>query len=314
MFWRRPPKPLPLPPAHELIEIERLAVDLAAEAGRRTIEAFRGGSAVEYKGKGEDNPVTEADRASEDLIRAGIAARFPDHCVIGEERQDVYRPDTAYLWVIDPIDGTTNFVNGLPLFAVSIGVLHHFRPVVGAIFVPNGTRTRPGVFHARLGGGAWCDDEPIRVAGDPKLTGGRTVARPGTFPGPFAVEKKLWRRLGEPRVLGSIAYELCYVAAGSLGYALFGSPKIWDIAAGLVIVREAGGLNLTQRRRGGWRELIAFEPGRRRAKEPLAHFRSGLDPLLVASPAVAQDLARGLRFRWPSLWQRLRRRVARWRK
>ena len=309
MFWRRPARPVPLPPPHELIAIERLATDLAHQAGRTAIEAFRRRVPVEYKGKGLDDPVTEADRAAEDLIRAGIAARFPTHCVIGEERQDTYQADTEYVWVIDPIDGTTNFVNRLPIFAVSIGVLHQFRPVAGAIFLSNTPQAEPGVFHARQGGGAWCDDEPIQVTTEGGLIAGRTVARPGNFSGAFKVRKSLRRKLGEPRVLGSIAYEYCYVASGALGYAIFGGPKIWDVAAGVIIAREAGGVNLTLARRRGWRDLTAFAPTRRRGKEPLEHFRGRLPPMLVAGPGIAGELAQGLGYRWPSLWQRLRHRL-----
>lgn len=296
-----------LPPAHELIAVERLAVDLAAEAGKFALEKFPQTQDVEYKGKGRDNPVTELDRASEDLIRAGIARTFPGHCVVGEERQDTYNPDTEYIWVIDPIDGTTNFVNGLPIFAVSIGVLHHFRPVVGAIFVPNGPTAGPGIYHARSGGGAWFGDRPVRVAAEEGLIAGRTVARPGGFPGFFEVKGKIRRKLGEPRVLGSIAYEFCAVASGSLGYALFGAPRLWDVAAGVTIVREAGGLNLTYRRKGGWQELTEFAPPRRRrkSKEPLAHFHRPLAPLICGTPGAARELAAGLAVRSPGLWRRL---------
>lgn len=283
-----------MPPAHELIEIERLACDLALAAGRQSVGSFRQHLRVEYKGEGLDNPVTEVDRAAEDLIRQGIAARFPDHCVIGEERQDRYRPDTNYIWVIDPVDGTTNFVNGLPIFACSIGVLHRFRPVVGAIFVPNGTSTGPGVFRARHGGGAHFNEDPLNVTGEVGLIQGRTVARPGSFPTGFTIRKEIRQKLGEPRVLGSIAYELCYVAAGTLGYALFGSARIWDIAAGVVLVKEAGGRNLVYRSRGGWQEFTHFEPIKANAKESLEHFRGPMPPLMAGNPGIVAQLAGGL--------------------
>ncbi|MCA9848817.1 MAG: inositol-1-monophosphatase, partial [Dehalococcoidia bacterium] len=123
----------------ELLErIEALAAALAAEAGAFATEQLEREVLVEYKadatGKENTNdPVSEVDRAVEQLLRDRVAAEFPDHVVVGEEDATQPAPDTEFVWVLDPVDGTANFVNGFPLFAVSIGVLQHGRPVVGAV-------------------------------------------------------------------------------------------------------------------------------------------------------------------------------------
>src|SRR5690606_2917779 len=96
--------------------------------------------------------VTNADRDIEELLVKRIRSAFPDHGILGEEGTQHFPPGHDYTWVLDPIDGTQNFVNGLPFYASSVGVLHHGRPVAGAIWGATTHRLRPGVYHARSGG------------------------------------------------------------------------------------------------------------------------------------------------------------------
>src|SRR5215813_13774057 len=141
----------------ELDDIERTAVELATLAGAEIQSALGGIMTVRYKGEAPDktlwrDPVSEVDQRVEALIRARVAERFPGHDVIGEETVERLGDPHDCVWTVDPIDGTTNFVNGFPMFAASIGVLQRGRPVVGAVWCSTGHALRPGVYHASAGG------------------------------------------------------------------------------------------------------------------------------------------------------------------
>ena len=190
---------------------------------------------MEYKpdARGKDStndPVSEVDRAVEALVRERVAVRFPGHGVIGEE-VDEPAGDADYLWVIDPIDGTANFVNGFPLFAVSIGVLHRGRPVVGAVWCASTHALHPGVYHAHAGG-------PLRLDGGevPRERATAVRRRLAAAPGGASAGTREW----EHRVTGSIAVEAAFVAAGVFATATFWAPRIWDVAAGAVLVAASG--------------------------------------------------------------------------
>jgi myo-inositol-1(or 4)-monophosphatase len=277
--------------------IEQHAARIAAEAGAILLELFHDSVEVEYKDKEQHDPVSRADRGSEEHLRRAILDRFPDHAILGEEGQDAGPAGAEFTWVLDPLDGTTNFVNGLPLFCVSVGVLRWGHPAVGAIWTPVTPSGGPGVFSARAGGGAWLDGRPLSVHGRAakggKQLSHRLAAYPGNFGALLTLMSRRGARSGEPRTLGSIAYEAALVAAGVLQSALFWGPKIWDVAAGVVLIREAGGSVLT-RDRGRWHELTLFRPDldRSGAAKPLRDWSA---PLMVGGPDLAPALAAALR-------------------
>ena len=122
-----------------LSSIEEHAVSLAASAGELLLDYFHRDMKVEYKSEGSRSPVSDADKGAEQLIVDGIRSRFPGHGVLSEETPPAEDLDRDFVWVIDPLDGTTNFVNGLPVFASSIGVLHRASPSRG----PSTPRRRP---------------------------------------------------------------------------------------------------------------------------------------------------------------------------
>ncbi|MSQ62102.1 MAG: inositol monophosphatase [Dehalococcoidia bacterium] len=274
-----------LPSPEELSAIRAEAVQLATDAGGLVMDYFRRGLDARYKGKDEHNPVTEADEAAESLIRDGILARFPDHAVLGEEADAIAgNAASPYLWAIDPLDGTLNFLNGLALFAVSVGVLHEGQAIAGAIFVPSGLADMPVVLSAAAGLGASLGDIPIdRTA--------RTAirARLGTVPGGGRRGRHgrppEGLRLGEPRSLGSIAIELALVAMGTLQYAMFSAPRLWDVAAGALIVQEAGGTALVRGRRG-WAPLARYE-GAKDAATAAEGYRHWCAPLVAGDENAA---------------------------
>jgi myo-inositol-1(or 4)-monophosphatase len=240
-------------PDSELRAMERLAVELANLAGAEIVTALGGILAVRYKTEVIDesiwrDPVSEVDHRVETLIRARLAERFPDHDIIGEEIDDRPGRGHDFVWAVDPIDGTSNFINGFPLFAASIGVLHGGRPVAGAIWCATSHRLRPGVYHARAGGSLCFDND----SAEPKLNPAVRRRLVGLPDG--AADDGPW----DARKTGSAAIECALVAAGLLQAARFEQPNIWDVAGGLALVLAAGGEVRVQTARG-WTRMDRFE-------------------------------------------------------
>ncbi len=276
-----------------LSSIEEHAVSLAASAGELLLEYFHGDLKVEYKSEGARSPVSDADKGAEKLIVDGIRSRFPSHGILSEETPPAEDLDRTFVWVIDPLDGTTNFVNGLPVFASSIGVLHQGKPIAGAIYVPSPTASAGQVFHARCGGGAFAGDTPVRVYDKAKPMPNGLVTIPAAFRRRYTMGKEL-RRLGEPRNIGSTAYEMTLVASGVMHYAAFAAPHAWDVAAGVAIVREAGG-EVMARTSNRWLPLESL-PGRGETGHSmdgdLSKWRASL---LAGNPAIVAMLSDNLK-------------------
>jgi myo-inositol-1(or 4)-monophosphatase len=277
---------------------------------------------VEFKDKHQRDPVTAIDRAIEALVRTELRARFPGHGILGEEGTgDLV--DSELLWVLDPIDGTANFAGGLPFYGLSLALLRNGEPVVGCLYVPFWPGKAGGdVLRASLGNGASIAGTKIRLERQPFRPGGPVAVPPGLH-GMFGVRGALAKRLGEARNLGSIVAEIAMVATGGFQYAVFGGPKLWDVAAGALIVREAGGAALTWEG-GRWRPIVRFrapvdKPGAKPGKKPKT-LRDWSQPVLVASPGAAGHVGAGLAPRRPLTptvrWVLGRRRAARdwWRK
>ena len=241
------------PSAKELAEIERVAVELANLAGAEITNALGGILAVKYKGPAEaeqmwQDPVSEVDQRVEELIRSRLADRFPDHDIIGEESELRLGREHDFAWAVDPIDGTTNFVNGFPLCSCSIGVLHHGRPVVGALWCGASHALQPGIYHACEGGTLRFNKDEVVPRANPAVRR-RLAGVPVPIPG---------RGGWETRKTGSAAIECAFVAAGILDAARFEHPNIWDIAGGVALVMAAGGSVLTQDG-DRWQEFDRFE-------------------------------------------------------
>jgi myo-inositol-1(or 4)-monophosphatase len=273
---------------------ESTAVELARAAGERALAAFRTTVALEFKGKKQDNPVTALDRETESFLRAELRRAFPDHGLLGEEHADDIAADARYVWVIDPIDGTMNFASGLPLFGISVGLLEDGAPVVGCIWAPVGPTLGAGVFHARAGGGAWFGDAPVRVsrADDER---GQIMALPAGYLRAFRFRRagkdtpRPARALPDPRTTGSCTAELVLIASGALRAGVFIKPSIWDVAAGTLIVREAGGAVLTWADRR-WCVFQRFEPAppaQGKGEPALRHWGR---PLLLGAPEAVERL------------------------
>lgn len=215
------------------------AIRVAQDAGRLLRD--RVGTNIDVGYKGDINIVTDVDLASERLIRDAIATHYPRHQVLGEEG-GLAESESEYRWVVDPIDGTTNFAHGYPMFCVSIALEHKGETMLGVVYDP----MRDELFTAERGGGAALNHRTIHVSkiGDLK----QSILSTG-FPydiktsrlnnldhwANFAMNAQALRRDG------SAALDLCYVACGRFDGFWELNLGAWDTAAGAIIVEEAGG-------------------------------------------------------------------------
>lgn len=216
-----------------------LAQVVARRAGEKALEMFRQRDSLVIESKGLQDMVSIADRDTELLIRAEVQASFPEDGFLGEEG-GLERADARFLWVIDPIDGTACFVNGMHAWCLSIGVLCEGKPVIGVVYDPNSDE----MFHALGGHGAFVNTTALQVAPATALSEGVLGVGFSHRVPVSAFIPFLNRTLSDGGMFirnGSGALMLAYVAAGRLiGYY---EPHInaWDCMAGIVLVREAGG-------------------------------------------------------------------------
>ena len=284
----------------QIREIERQAVELARGAGAILADHFGRHIAVEFKDRQQRDPVTEADKAAQAFLAGQIARRFPAHGVLGEEataaEQASEEPARDTLWVLDPLDGTTNFLNGLPLFASSIGVLHRGRPVAAALYIPWPAAGGGFVLHCRKGGGCFADDAPVRVLETERPIPNRLIGLPGYFAAANRFAGGLEDKAGEPRTTGSIAYELAMTARGVMQYAIFGAPRMWDMAGGALAVQEAGGAVMTRfRGQRQWRPLDSLVPSWDEKTPTMKELRAWTVPLIAGNRHLAPLIANNVR-------------------
>jgi myo-inositol-1(or 4)-monophosphatase len=215
------------------------AIGLAREAGHLLRDRL--GSRIDITHKGSIDIVTDVDLASEQLIRDRIATHYPNHEVLAEEG-GLAESRSDYRWVVDPLDGTTNYAHGFPVFCVSIALEHRGETIVGVVYDP----MREELFAAERGGGAALNNRPIRVSATGDIL--QSLLSTG-FPydiktsnltnldhwANFAMHAQALRRIG------SAALDLCYVACGRFDGFWELSLNPWDMAAGALIVVEAGG-------------------------------------------------------------------------
>lgn len=286
------------------MEIEAKAAELARGAGEILHGHFGRPLEVEYKDDKKQDPVTAVDIESQTYLSQAILDSFPGHGILGEEGpQEDEGPTPDFLWVLDPLDGTTNFLNGLPIYGVSIGVLYRGTPIVGALFVPWPSEGGGIVLHARKGGGAWMGQEPLSIhQAIPQGEGpeaSRPVGLPASFGAQFRLRKGLRQKVGQVRVTGSIVYELALTACGRLQYTIVGWPRIWDVAAGVLIVVEAGGMVLVRARKGQrWEPLTCLGPSWDDGPPSLKAVRSWMAPMILGNPQVARFVAANLKRRY----------------
>lgn len=222
-------------------ELLTTALDAADDASRLLLDYF-GRRDLEVEAKQPNDFVSEADRASEEAILALIRERHPEHAILSEETGWSGVEGAEMVWVVDPLDGTTNFLHGLPVWAVSIACLQQRVPQVGVIAEPMTGK----VFSGTLGGGAHCGDQRLSVSGRTSLdqaflaTGFPFKAK-AALPLYLDIFDSAFRRGQSIRRTGAAALDLAYTAAGT--YDGFFEFKLspWDLAAGALLIDEAGG-------------------------------------------------------------------------
>jgi myo-inositol-1(or 4)-monophosphatase len=215
--------------------------DLARQAGEIQHAAYGQDFYIGHKGRVD--LVTEIDQRVEQFLIESIRARFPEHQIVAEESGGVRGADADHCWYIDPLDGTVNFAHGVPIFCVSIGFAYRGQVALAAIFDP----MRGECFSAERGAGAWMNATPLRVADASDLVEALLVTG---FPYDAWTSEmnnldyfsRFMRHAQAVRRLGSAALDLCYVASGRLDGFWEIKLNSWDIAAGSLIVEEAGGL------------------------------------------------------------------------
>ena len=223
-------------------ERHNAALDMARRAGASALRYFRDVSNLKVESKGPGDLVSEADMAVEQLVRDEISSRFPDDGIVGEEFG--HKPaNTGFTWVIDPIDGTANFVRGIPSWCVIIACIRDSVTVSGIIFDP----TNDELYHCRRNGGAWLNDRPVRTANLQSVSNGITgfgyspsFCKDSTI---ALVSLLLDKRCSIARK-GSGALDIAYVACGRYVSFIEERHKVWDCLAGLLLVEEAGGIVL----------------------------------------------------------------------
>lgn len=214
------------------------AIEAARRAGRIIVERYSARRDVVFKG--HRDIVTDVDTAAEAVVLDLIRARFPDHAILSEEAGG-RGIGSGYTWVVDPLDGTTNYARRIPVFSVSIGVLEAGEPLIGVVYEP----LREQMFVAERGGGARLNDAPMRgsrVANFGHTVVGLDWARDDAGrERVLACLREIVPRCGTVRVLGSAALGLTHVAAGVADAYFHLSIQPWDVAAGMLLVAEAGG-------------------------------------------------------------------------
>lgn len=216
------------------------ACEQAARAGGQVLLDWIG--RFEAREKGPSDLVTEADLASQEAIRSVLLGSFPGHAFLSEEGDRQVDLDAEYCWVVDPLDGTTNYVHQLPHYAVSVALLQGGQPIVGAIFDP----VHGECFTGTHGGGARLNGKPMHTSDVRSLSGALVTASfaPKVSRGSKEIDQFVAAvtHCQAVRRTGSAALNMCYLAAGRVDAFWALSTHPWDVAAGALLVQEAGGV------------------------------------------------------------------------
>ena len=218
-------------------------IQAARKAARRLVRDFGEVENLQVSVKGAGDFVSAADHKAEEIIRTQLMEARPNYGWLGEESDPVQGKDPTRRWIVDPLDGTTNFLHGIPHWAVSIALEHKGEIIAGVVYDP----VKDEMFVAETGQGAWMNDRRLRVSGRRDISG--MLFATGL---PFGGRDGLPQMIGDlgrtlprsagVRRMGAAALDLAYVASGRVDGFWERALQPWDIAAGLILVREAGGL------------------------------------------------------------------------
>ena len=218
-------------------------IKAARKAGRSLSKDFREVENLLVSRKGASDFVTRADTAAEQIIRDELMAARPTYGFLGEETGEIEGQDPTRRWIVDPLDGTTNFLHGLPHWAVSIALEHKGQIVAGVVYDP----TKDEMFFAEKGAGAWMNESRIRASVRNRIdeslyATGIPFATRGELPATLKDLANLMPACAGVRRFGAASLDLAYVAAGRYDGFWERSLQVWDMAAGIVIAKEAGAI------------------------------------------------------------------------
>ena len=219
-----------------------LMIKAARKAGRSLVKDFREVENLQVSTKGPGDFVTRADREAERIIKEDLMGGRPTYGWLGEETGETEGQGPTRRWIVDPLDGTTNFLHGMPHWAVSIALEHKGEIVSAVVF----DAAKDELFWAEKGAGAWCNDKRMRVSGRRNLheavfATGVPFGAKSTLPATLQDLARLMPACAGVRRWGAASLDLAYVAAGRYDGYWERELKAWDIAAGLLLVKEAGG-------------------------------------------------------------------------
>jgi myo-inositol-1(or 4)-monophosphatase len=222
--------------------ILHVMVQAALKAGKSLSRDFGEVQNLQVSMKGPGDYVSQADRKAEEIVKAELMRARPEYGFLGEEGGVTEGTDGQHRWIVDPLDGTTNFLHGIPMFAVSIGLERQGQIVAGVIYNP----AMDELYTAERGGGTFLNDRRLRVAARNKLTDavvGTGVPHLGRgHHGNYLVQlRNIMGEVSGVRRMGSAALDLAYIAAGRLDGFWEEGLYPWDMAAGIIMIREAGG-------------------------------------------------------------------------
>ncbi len=218
-------------------------IKAARKAGRSLVKDFREVENLQVSAKGPGDFVSKADREAERILREELLGARPTYGFLGEEGGEVSGADPTRRWIVDPLDGTTNFLHGIPHWAVSIALEHKGEITSAVVF----DAAKDELYWAEKGAGAWMNDKRLRVSGRRNLhealfaTGIPFGAKLG-LPAVVQDLARLMPACAGVRRLGAASLDLAWVAAGRYDGFWERGNQIWDIAAGILLVKEAGGL------------------------------------------------------------------------
>lgn len=221
-----------------------IMIKAARKAGRSLIKDFREVENLQVSMKGAGDFVSKADHAAEEILREELLGARPNYGWLGEETGETAGKDPTRRWIVDPLDGTTNFLHGLPHWAVSIALEHKGEIVAGVIY----DAAKDEMFYAEKGAGAWLNDSKrLRVSGRRRMieavfATGIPFAAKRTLPATLKDFARLMPECAGVRRFGAAALDLAYVAAGRYDGYWERELNLWDIAAGYLIAKEAGAL------------------------------------------------------------------------
>ena len=222
---------------------QQAVIDLARDAATKHL-VTTGTQAADRKADG--SWITATDEAMQAALQDGLAEQFPTHGFLGEEmdvaeQEDAWREclDGRPTWVVDPLDGTSNFRVGFPVYSVTVALLVGGQTVFGVVFDP----CRDECFHAARGGGAWLNGASLSLKNEPRQALGSCLATVDfkRLPKPVATRLACEPPYASQRSIGSVALDWCWVAAHRVQVYVHGKQKLWDYAAGQLILQEAGG-------------------------------------------------------------------------